>query len=274
MLGLLLVLVVAVSAAGAPLLAPYSPYEQDIRARLKPPGWRGPDGGIRLLGTDGLGRDVLSRIMYGARVSLLVALATVPISLLLGVTLGITAGYAGGQVDRVIMRLVDIQLAIPFILLTLAVIAVLGPSLPNLILTLGITGWLTYARVIRAETMSIRRLEYVMAARALGATSWRIVTRHIAPNVLSSVVVLATLQVPGIVIGEASLSFLGLGVQPPNPTWGGMLSEGRQYVWTAWWLVTFPGLALTLAVLGVNLLGDWMRDMFDPRLRRQLGSKW
>lgn len=258
---------VLLTAVFADFLAPLDPLEQSLVDRLKPPMWVGMRGEVHYLGTDQLGRDVLSRLIFGSRVSILVAIGAVPISASLGLLVGILSGYLGGRLDEILMRLADIQLALPFILLILAVIAVLGPSLLNMIVVLGVTGWAHYAKLVRGDTLSVRQRDFILAAKAVGVRAGRIMLRHILPNILSPVIVLVTLSVPRVIIAEASLSFLGLGIQPPTPSWGGMLSQGRQYIWNAWWLSTFPGILISLTVLGVNMLGDWLRDELDPRLR-------
>jgi peptide/nickel transport system permease protein len=267
MVGLLVVLGVVASAVLAPILAPYDPTAQEITHRLKPPAWSASGGRISALGTDHLGRDILSRLIFGARVSLIIGLSAVAVAGTLGTLMGLVAGYRGGRVDDLCMRLTDTMLAMPFILLALAVIAVLGPSLKNIIFVLGITSWVSYARVVRAEVLTLRTREFVAAAQALGGGGWRIVFRHLLPNVLTPVIVIATLEVARMIILESALSFLGLGIPPPTPTWGGMLADGRAYLSTAWWLATFPGLCIMLTVLGINLLGDWLRDVLDPRLK-------
>jgi peptide/nickel transport system permease protein len=267
MLGLAIVVGVIAAALLAAWLAPADPTAQAITKRLKPPGWRGADGGLALLGTDHLGRDILSRVIFGARISLVIGVSAVALAGTLGTLLGLIAGFRGGRVDDVCMRLTDMMLAMPFILLALAVIAVLGPSLKNIIVVLGVTSWVSYARVVRAEVLSLRTREFVSAAQALGSGGWRITFRHLLPNVLTPVIVIATLEVARMVILESALSFLGLGIPPPTPTWGGMLADGRAYLSTAWWLATFPGVCIMLTVLGINLLGDWLRDVLDPRLQ-------
>lgn len=267
LVGLVILAGVAASAVLAPVVAPQDPIAQEIALRLKPPGWTAAAGRIYLLGTDHLGRDILSRLIFGARISLAIGFSAVALAGTLGTLIGLVAGYRGGRVDDFCMRLTDTMLAMPFILLALAVIAVLGPSLRNIIFVLGITSWVSYARVVRAEVLSLRTREFVAAARALGGGGRRIVFRHLLPNVLTPVIVIATLEVARMVILESALSFLGLGVQPPTPTWGGMLADGRAYLSTAWWLATFPGLCIMLTVLGINLLGDWLRDVLDPRLQ-------
>ncbi|HLE04688.1 MAG TPA: ABC transporter permease [Anaerolineales bacterium] len=220
-----------------------------------------------LLGTDHLGRDMLVRLLYAGRVSLLVGLSAVLISGSVGVVTGLIAGYAGGRVDATIMRLVDMQLAIPFLALAILVAAVVGPGVRNVIIVLGISGWVLYARVVRASVLVARNYEYVMAARAIGATTFRILVRTILPNVFAPALVIGTFSVSQMIITESSLSFLGLGVPPATATWGAMLSDARDYLEVAWWIPTFPGLAITLVVLNVNLIGDWLRDRLDPRLR-------
>jgi len=267
LLGLLILIVISTAAVAAPLLAPVDPTIQEVTQRLKPPGWGTPDGRINLLGTDHLGRDILSRLIYGARISLVIGLSAVALAGTLGTLLGLVAGYRGGRVDDLIMRATDTMLAMPFILLALAVIAVLGPSLRNIIFVLGITSWVSYARIVRAEVLTLRTREFIVATLALGSGGRRIVFRHLLPNVLTPVIVIATLEVARMIILESALSFLGLGVQPPTPTWGGMLADGRAYLSTAWWQATFPGLSIMLTVLGINLLGDWLRDILDPRLQ-------
>lgn len=259
-------IVAVLVALAAPWIAPHDPLRQRIILRLKPPAWMpGGEPGF-ILGTDQLGRDILSRIVYGSRVAVIVGAATVGFSGLLGLIIGMVSGYFGGLVDVLLMRILDIQLSIPFILLALAIIGILGPSLPNIVAVLAVTGWMVYARVVRAEVLSLRTREFIAAVEALGGSHVRILVRHLLPNVISSMVVLATLEVARMMIIESALSFLGLGVQPPTPSWGSMLAEGRVYLNTAWWLATFPGLAVLVTVLGINLFGDWLRDMLDPEL--------
>ena len=265
--GLLVLCVVAASAVLAPLIAPTDPTAQEITNRLMAPGRTSPAGRLSPLGTDHLGRDILSRLIFGARISLAIGLSAVAVAGTLGTLIGLAAGYRGGRVDDLCMRLTDTMLAMPFILLALAVIAVLGPSLRNIIIVLGITSWVSYARVVRAEVLTLRTREFVAAAQVLGGGGGRIVFRHLLPNVLTPVIVIATLEVARMIILESALSFLGLGIPPPTPTWGGMLADGRAYLSTAWWLATFPGLCIMLTVLGINLLGDWLRDVLDPRLQ-------
>jgi ABC-type dipeptide/oligopeptide/nickel transport system permease subunit len=262
----ILVLIVA-SAIFAPWIAPYSPVTVDIQHRLGPPAWM--EGGTRahLLGTDQIGRDLLSRVIYGGRVSLVIGTAAVLVSSTIGVLLGLAAGYFAGRIDWTIMTVINVMLTFPFVLLALAVIAVLGPSLINMIIVLGIADWPLYARVIRAETLAIREREFVLAGRALGMSHLRIVFRQILPNLVSVIVVIATLQVARVIILESFLSFLGLGVQPPTPAWGNMLGEGRVYMLNSWWIATFPGLAIFITTLAINLMGNALRDWLDPHMK-------
>jgi len=254
------------------LLAPYlglpTPTRSNLSARLAAPTWDGVFApGAHPLGADELGRDILARIVYGSRVTLMIAAAAVVLGGVFGTLLGIVAGYYRGMVDRILMRIVDVQLALPLMLLALLVIAALGPSTVNLILVLALTSWLRYARIIRGQVLALREREFILSAHAIGASAWRIMRKHLLPNVLTSALVVATLELARVIIMDAALSFLGLGVQPPNPSWGRMLADGRVYISTAWWIVTFPGLAILLTVLSVNLLGDWLRDYFDPKSR-------
>ena len=258
--------VIVVAAALAEALSPYGPNEQDIAQRLQAPGL------THLLGTDEVGRDILSRLIFGARISLLVGVIAVGVSCPVGVLVGLVAGYAGRRTDDVLMRITDIQLAVPTILLAIAVVAVLGPGLWNVILTLSVTGWTLYARLTRGEALTIKSRDFVQAARATGAGDVRIMVRHVLPNVLSPVIVVAVFAVANMIILEATLSFLGLGVEPRVVTWGRMLNGGRLYLSTAWWLTAFPGLAIFVTVLAVNLIGDHLRDWLDPRLRNTLGG--
>jgi peptide/nickel transport system permease protein len=264
--GLAVVVVVLLAAFFAPWIVPFDPLEQDINQRLKEPGWQTAVGRVHLLGTDHLGRDILARVIFGARIALVVGLSAVLISGVLGMAIGLIAGYFGGKVDDFFMRLADIQLAFPFILLAIAVIGVLGPSLRNIIIVIGVSSWVVYARVVRGEVLSIREREFVQAAIALGSRDGRVLVRHVLPNAFTPWLVVATLDMARVIVTESALSFLGLGVQPPTPTWGGMLADGRVYLSTAWWLATFPGLAILVTVLGINLLGDGLRDTLDPRL--------
>lgn len=263
----LLVLLLTLALAG-PWLGLPDPTRGDLRARMVGPtiSWAGL--GAHPLGTDQLGRDILSRIIVGSRVTLMIAGSAVILGGIIGVVLGLVAGYFGGWYDRVLMRLVDIQLAFPLMLLALLVVAALGPSLHNLIAVLALTSWVRYARIVRGQVLTVRELDYVQAARALGAGHLRILARHILPNVLTPILVVATLELARTIVLEAGLSFLGLGIQPPSPSWGRMLADGRTYIASAWWIITLPGLALMLTVLGVNLLGDWLRDWLDPKSER------
>ncbi|PYO02830.1 MAG: peptide ABC transporter permease [Candidatus Rokuibacteriota bacterium] len=265
--GAVVVLAVVAVALAAPLVSPFDPIGQDLENRLKPPGWQDGEGRVHPLGTDHLGRDILARVIFGARPALLVGVAAVLISGVLGMVTGLLSGYFGGRVDDVLMRLADIQLAFPFILLAIAVIGVLGPSLITIIAVIGVSSWVIYARVVRGAVLSIREREFVQAAHALGVREWRVLARHILPNAFAPWLVVATLDMARVIVLESALSFLGLGVQPPTPTWGGMLADGRVYLSTSWWLATFPGLAILLAVLGINLFGDGLRDTLDPRLK-------
>jgi len=266
--GLVVVVLVVVTALAAPLLSPFDPIEQDLgELRLKEPGFRDAAGRVHPLGTDHLGRDLLARVIYGARPALMVGFAAVAISGLIGMAAGLVSGYFGGRVDDVLMRLADIQLAFPFILLAIAVIGVLGPSLQTIIIVIGVSSWVVYARIVRGAVLTLREREFVQAARALGSGDGRVVLRHILPNALTPWLVVATLDMARVIVIESALSFLGLGVQPPTPTWGGMLADGRVYISTAWWLATFPGLAILVTVLGINLFGDGLRDTLDPRLK-------
>ena len=264
--GGILLLLILMTSVSFPFLYHTDPLAQDLLARFTPPVWQ--SGGVwsHLLGTDNLGRDVLSRLLYGSRVSLLVGFTAVFVAELVGIVLGLISGYYGGKIDSFIMRIADIFMAYPFMLLTISVIAVLGPSILNLILVLGISDWVTYARTIRGSVLSLKRKEFVEASRAIGTHNIIIIIRHILPNVISPLLVLGTLRVANIIIWESGLSYLGMGAPPPMPTWGRMLAEGRVYITDAWWLVTLPGLAIMFTILSINLLGDGLRDALDPRL--------
>jgi len=261
-----LLLVIVASAVLAPWVAPKDPFAVDVRHRLAPPAWMAGGTPDNVLGTDQVGRDLLSRVVHGGRVSLVVGVTAVLISATLGVLLGLGAGYAAGAADTVIMTIVNIMLTFPFILLALAVIAVLGPSLLNMIVVLGVAGWPLYARVVRAETLSLRERDFIVASRALGLGHLRIVFRQILPNIGSTIVVIATLEVARVIILESFLSFLGLGVQPPTPAWGNMLGEGRVYMLNSWWIATFPGLAIFVTTLAITLMGNALRDWLDPHM--------
>jgi peptide/nickel transport system permease protein len=255
------------SAAAAPWIVPYDPLAVDIQHRLGPPAWMAGGKTTHLLGTDQIGRDLLSRVVYGGRVSLVIGTSAVLVSATIGVLLGLAAGYFAGRLDWMIMTLVNVMLTFPFVLLALAVIAVLGPSLINMIIVLGVADWPLYARVIRAETLAIREREFVLASRALGMSHLRIMFRQILPNLVSVIVVIATLQVARVIILESFLSFLGLGIQPPTPAWGNMLGEGRVYMLNSWWIAAFPGLAIFTTTLAINLMGNALRDWLDPHMK-------
>ena len=265
--GLAIVALMILAAILSPLLAPHDPELQSLGARLLPPFSYASDGGLHLFGTDQLGRDMASRLIYGARVSLVVGVSASLIAGTLGVLLGLVAGYFGGRTDDAIMRLSDVQLALPYILVAMAILAIVGNSLANITVVLAGTQWVTYARVVRSSVLSVKEQEYVLAARTLALSNARIIARYILPNVFAPVIVIATFSVAQTIIAEAGLSFLGLGVPPSIPSWGGMLADGRTYLVVAWWLVTIPGLAISLTVIGVNLFGDWLRDYLDPKLR-------
>lgn len=270
LLALFILFVVAVVAMFGPAFSPMDPNRQNIMLRLAEPGAAGARGAIHWLGSDGLGRDVLSRLLYGARISLLVGICAILVGGTIGVIAGLVSGYFGGWIDDIIMRLGDIQLAFPFILLAIMFLVVLGPGVGNLILVLGIGQWVTYARIVRAQTLSLREKEFVEAARALGDTTPSIIFRTILPNIVAPLTVIASFNVAAVILSEAALSFLGLGVPPEVPTWGSMLAESReQLLANKWWLAVFPGLAIVVTVLSFNILGDWLRDFLDPRLKEQ-----
>ena len=249
----------------AQFIVPFPPNEQHIVLRLRPPSWLPNGVPGYFFGTDTLGRDIFSRIIFGARISLIVGFSSILISGFIGVALGLLAGFFQGSADAILSTIADIQQSIPFIALLIALAAVMGPSLLNVILILGITGWVVYYRVMRADTLSIKQRIYVEASKALGANNGWIIIRHILPNALASIIVIGTLLMASVITGEAGLSFLGLGIPPIIPTWGNMIAGGREYLQDAWWLSVFPGLAISITVLGVNLIGDWLRDLFDPR---------
>ena len=269
-LALVILLATAIAAAFGPALAPFDPNRQNLILRLADPMSSGPDGSVFWLGSDVLGRDVLTRLLYGARVSLLVGIAAIAVGGTIGIVAGLLSGYFGGWVDDVIMRLGDIQLAFPFILLAIMFLVVLGSGIWNLTLVLGVGQWVTYARIVRADTLSLREKEFVEAARALGDSTTSIIFRTILPNILAPLTVIASFNVASVILSEAALSFLGLGVPPSVPTWGSMLAESRDtLVANKWWLAVFPGVAIVLTVLSFNILGDWLRDFLDPRLRER-----
>lgn len=257
-------IVIVLIAILANLFVPDNINSPSFKSRLVPPLTDG-----HLLGTDQLGRDVFGRLMLGSRISLIVGFGTVFFALLIGIPIGMMAGYFGGWFDTILMRLVDVQLSFPFILLALVINAIMGLGLRNILITLVIVGWIEYARIARGETLIVREREYIQAAHLMGAREWVILLRHILPNITTPLIVIGTLQVARFIIAEASISFLGFGVQPPTPAWGSMVSDGLEYILSAWWLITFPGLMLALVALAVNITGDWLRDTLDPRIRNR-----
>jgi peptide/nickel transport system permease protein len=262
LLGLIIVAVVILVAVLAPWVSPQDPNFTEMADKLIPPLTRG-----HLLGTDQLGRDILARIIWGSRISLGIGIYAVVVSGIIGVAVGLVAGFYGGWIDTIAMRIVDVQLSFPFILLALVLNGILGAGFRNLVITLIISSWVTYARLARGEVLAVRHKEYVLAAGALGMRDWRIMLKHILPNIITPVIVVSSLNLAQLIVAEAAISFLGFGVQPPQISWGNMLSEGRDYLINAWWLATFPGLALAFASLGINLTGDWLRDTLDPKLK-------
>ncbi len=265
--GGILVLAVILCAIFAPQLAPYSPTAGNLAYRLDPPTWMVGSTHLHFLGADEVGRDELSRIIYGSRISLLVGFTATALACLIGTTLGMLAAYYGGAVETIVMRLVDLVLAFPFILLAIMIVAILGPGLSKIIFVLAVTQWAGFARIVRGETLSMKEREFVEAARALGLRGARIMIKHILPNIASSIIVLFTIAVAVNILAESALSYLGLGVSPEIPTWGGMLASGQLYITTSWWVATFPGIAIMLTVMGFNLVGDWLRDRIDPKYR-------
>src|SRR6184192_888385 len=252
----------------AGVASPADPYAQHLRLRLAPPIWS-PDGSWQHpLGTDRLGRDLLSRLFYGARVSLAAGVVTVALAGAIGGGVGLVAGYFGGRTGALLMRVTDATLAFPIILLALLLAVTVGPSFTNVVIAIAVILWARYARVIRGQVLTLMELDFIAQARIAGAGAWRVISRHLLPNTLNTLVVLVTLQIGYVIIVEASLSFLGAGIPPPTPAWGSMISEGREFVTSAWWVSMFPGLAILLVVLAFNLLGDWLRDTFDPKLRQ------
>jgi peptide/nickel transport system permease protein len=254
-------------AVAAPLVAPHDPNRTVLVQRLRPPVWDSRGDWTNPLGTDALGRDILSRLIYGARISLLVGASAVLVGGTAGVLAGLVAGFYGAWVEAALMRLGDVQLALPFILLALAIMAAIGPGLVNVIVVLALGQWVEYARIVRGEVLSLREREFVDAARILGQRDHVILRRHVLPNVLSSVVVLGSLSIGTVILAEASLTFLGAGVGADVPSWGGMIAEGREYMSAAAWIAAIPGVALMVTILAINLIGDWLRDVLDPRLR-------
>lgn len=265
--GGLLLLAFVILAVFAPQLAPYAPNQQNLLLRLQPPMWVDGGSADHILGTDQLGRDIFSRVIFGTRVALIVGFGSVALATLIGTIIGLVAGYYGGISDTLAMRLVDAIVAIPNVILYLTVLGVFDPSIALLIIVIGVINWTTFARVVRAEVLSIKQREFIEAVRALGLGSVATVARHVLPNVAGSIMVVATLNIASVIVLEAGLSYLGFGVQAPTVTWGRMLSDGRAYMATAWWLATFPGLAITLLTLAFLFLGDWLRDLLDPRQR-------
>jgi peptide/nickel transport system permease protein len=263
----ILTFLLVIPAVLAQQVAPYDPLKGSLAKRLKPPVWQQGGSMDHPLGTDKLGRDILSRIIHGARVSLLVSLVAIFVGGAIGTTLGLISGYFGGWVDSVLMRLVDISLSLPTILLALVLVAAVGPSFGTVIAVLVILLWARYARLVRGETLGIKERDFIARARVAGASHPRIMTRYIFPNVVNSLIVLATLQVGYVILLESALSFLGAGLPRPTPAWGLMIADGRELIVTAWWVSMFPGLAIMLTVLSLNLLGDWLRDHLDPKLR-------
>ncbi|WP_269134521.1 ABC transporter permease [Spiractinospora alimapuensis] len=268
MAALVLLGVVVLAAVLAPLIAPADPQAQNLLSRLVPPAWGEGGSTAHLLGTDQLGRDVLSRLIYGSRVSLLVGISAAALSGVIGAIAGLAAGYYGGWTDRILMRLADVQLAFPAILLALAVVAFLGSSLWIVIIVLGIAGWVSYARVVRSEVLSLKTREFVTEARAIGVGDLTIIRRHLLRNVLAPLATIATLNVASVIVAESALSFLGLGVPTTIPTWGNMLADGQLYLGTSWWIAVFPGIALMLTSLSINITGDAIRDATDPKAYR------
>ncbi len=262
MAGLILLTAEILIALGAPWIAPYDPTDQDLLAPLQAPSWSHP------FGTDEVGRDILSRLIFGARISLSVGLISVGIAGAGGVALGLVSGFYGGRIEEVILRAMDLMLAFPGILLALAIVAVLGPGLFNVMVAVGLSDIPSFTRLTRGQTLAIREMDYVSGARAIGCPNGRVLWRYILPNVLPALIVLATLRVATAILTASGLSFLGLGAQPPTPEWGAMLALGRTFLRQAWWITTFPGLAIMVTVLGINMLGDGLRDALDPRLRR------
>ena len=261
-LGISLTLTAVLSALLAPWLAPHDPLRTEFSESLKPPGAAG-----HLLGTDQLGRDLLARLLFGARLALFIGGCTVVVTAIVGGLLGLVAGFVERWPSTVLMRLVDVQLSFPFILLAMTINAIVGLGLRNIILSLSAAGWVVYARVVRGEVLSVKQRDYIQAAAALGMGRVRLMFRHVLPNVAPSIIVVASLQFSQFIVAEAAISFLGFGVQPPTPAWGSMLSESRDFLYVAWWLAAFPGMALALTALGINLVGDWLRDVLDPKLR-------
>jgi len=267
--GVAMIACLILMAAAAPLIAPHSPTAQDLRTRLAPPVWEPSGSWAHIFGTDHLGRDVLSRVIHGSRVSLTVGAAVVLLAGTFGVVLGLVAGYRGGRIDSLIMRWIDTQVAFPGLLIALIILAVIGPSMNSVILVLAFNGWMVYGRMTRGAVLSVRQTAYVEAAEILGCSGMRVVFRHILPNLTSPLLTLAILEFARIVLAEAALSFLGMGVQPPATSWGLDVASGKNYMFRAWWLVTFPGIAISITVLAINLVASWMRLISDPQEREK-----
>ena len=268
MFPLSIIAVFVLAAVFANVLSPADPDEQSLRHRFTPPVWDERGTWKHVLGTDRLGRDMLSRLIWGARVSLTAGVLTVLLASAFGAGVGLVAGYHGGRVDAALMRITDATMSFPVILLALILAVTVGPSFVNVVTAIAVILWARYARVIRGQVLTLMGLDFITQARIAGASSWRIILRHLFPNTLNTLMVLITLQVGYVIIVEASLSFLGAGIPPPTPAWGSMIAEGRDFVTSAWWVSTFPGLAILLVVLAFNLLGDWLRDTLDPKLRQ------
>jgi peptide/nickel transport system permease protein len=268
LISLVILVAVLIAAIFAPMLAPYDLDSFDLSASLQPPAWMEGGSSSFLLGADNLGHDIFSRILYGARVSLLVGFLAVGLAGTFGTVLGLVAGYFGGWVDGLIMRVVDIMMSVPSILLALILAAAIGPGLTTVIIVIIVVYWTYYARLVRGEVLAVKALDFIALAHVVGCGNIRILLRHILPNIVNSIIVLATVQLGAVIVFEATLSFLGLGVQPPTPAWGSMLADGRTFVGSAWWLSVFPGLAIMLTVLSMNMFGDWLRDHWDPKRRR------
>jgi len=258
----------ALVALFAPVVSPADPVAQSLRNRFRPPAWQEGGSWQNPLGTDRLGRDLLSRIVWGSRVSLTAGVLTVLLASAVGAAVGLVAGYYGGRVDAVLMRVTDATMSFPVILLALILAVTAGPSFANVVVAIAVILWARYARVIRGNVLTLMQLDFIAQSRVAGAGAWRIITRHLFPNTFNTLVVLVTLQIGYVIIVEASLSFLGAGIPPPAPAWGSMIAEGREFVTRAWWASCFPGLAILLVVLAFNLLGDWLRDTLDPKLRQ------
>ncbi|MFD2044609.1 ABC transporter permease [Ornithinibacillus salinisoli] len=266
MVGLFILISVTLIAIFADFITPYSPTEPQLSDILVPPSWQEGGTSAYLLGTDNLGRDVFSRLIYGTRVSLIVGVLSVVVAGFIGLIIGVVSAYFGKWVDQILMRIVDAFLSIPSILFIMVILTIFSPSLTVLIIVIGLTTWVNYARIIRGEVLSLKEREFVKASQTIGTSHLTIIRKNLIPNVMSTFIVISTLSVATTIILEASLSFLGLGIQPPDISWGGMLNDGRDYLATHWWMGTFPGIAITITVLGIIFLGDWLRDVLDPRL--------